>query len=71
MNSFNNNRNTLASLFHTLKNDFHAFISLGISKGTRNDKQQKKTLVANISNAIESIDTNDCGIRIIVLKTKN
>jgi hypothetical protein len=32
--------------------------------------QQKHSLINNISNAIETIDTDDFGIRIIVIKTK-
>jgi hypothetical protein len=53
-----------------IKNDFHAFASLGVTKGARNEKQQKRALISNISNAIENIDTADFGIRVILLKTK-
>jgi hypothetical protein len=70
MSVFNNNKNTFASLLHTLKNDFHAFTSLGVAKGARNERQ-KKALISNISSAINSIDTTDFGIRVIVVKTKD
>jgi hypothetical protein len=53
-----------------IKNDFHAFTSLGVAKGVRNEKQQKRALISNISNAIEKIDTDDFGIRVILVKTK-
>lgn len=70
MSTLNTNKNAFLSSLQHLKNDFHAFTSLGVPKGSRNEKQQKRTLIANISNAIENIDTADFGIRVILLKTK-
>ncbi len=70
MSTFNTNKNSFQSSLQLIKNDFHAFASLGVPKGVRNEKQQKSTLINNISNAIETIDTDDFGIRIIVIKTK-
>lgn len=69
MTNFNNNKNSFQSSISLLKNDFHAFASLGVAKGTRNEKQQKRTLINNISDAVEKIDTADFGIRVILLKT--
>ena len=70
MNTFNTNKNTFQSSVSLIKNDFHAFTSLGVAKGTKSEKQQKRALISNITNAIENIDTDDFGIRIILLKTK-
>ncbi len=70
MSTFNTNKNSFQSSLQLIKNDFHAFASLGVAKGVRNEKQQKRSLMNNISNAIDSIDTADFGIRVILLKTK-
>jgi hypothetical protein len=70
MSTFNTNKNSFLSSIQLVKNDFHAFASLGVAKGSRNEKQQKRTLMNNISNAIDSMDTADFGIRVILLKTK-
>lgn len=69
MSTFNTNKNSFQSSLSLIKNDFHAYTSLGVAKGTRNEKQQKRTFINNITNAIENIDTNDFGIRVILLKT--
>jgi hypothetical protein len=69
MSTFNTNKNNFQSSLQLMKNDFHAFASLGFAKGARNEKQQKRTLINNISNAIENIDTDDFGIRVILVKT--
>ena len=71
MSTFNTNKNSFQSSLQLIKNDFHAYASLGMAKGTRNEKQQKRTLINNITNAIENIDTADFGIRVILLKTKD
>ncbi len=70
MSTFNTNKNSFQSSLQLIKNDFHAFASLGVAKGVRNEKQQKRNLINNISNAIENIDTDDFGIRVILVKTK-
>ena len=70
MSTFNTNKNSFLSSIQLLKNYFHAFASLGVAKGSRNEKQQKRALMTNISNAIDSVDTADFGIRVILLKTK-
>ncbi len=71
MSTFNTNKNSFLSSVQLLKNDFHAFASLGVAKGSRNEKQQKRALMNNISNAIDSVDTADFGIRVILMKTKD
>jgi hypothetical protein len=70
MSAFNTNKNSFLSSVQLLKNDFHAFTTLAIAKGTKAEKQQKRALINNISNAIDSVDTADFGIRVILLKTK-
>ena len=70
MSTFNTNKNSFHSSISLIKNDFHAFTSLGVAKGTKSQKQQKLALLNNITNAIENIDTDDFGIRVILLKTK-
>jgi hypothetical protein len=70
MNTFNTNKNSFHSSISLIKNDFHAFTSLGVAKGTKSEKQQKRALLNNITNAVENIDTDDFGIRVILLKTK-
>jgi hypothetical protein len=70
MSNFNTNKNSFLSATTQLKNDFHAFSSLGIAKGTKTEKQQKRALMNNISNALENIDTDDFGVRVILVKTK-
>jgi hypothetical protein len=70
MSTFNTNKNSFQSSLQLIKNDFHAFASMGVAKGVRNEKQQKRSLLNNISNAIDSIDTDDFGVRVIILKTK-
>jgi hypothetical protein len=70
MSTFNTNKNSFQSSLQLIKNDFHAFASLGVAKGVRNEKQQKRTLMNNITNAIGNIDTDDFGIRVILVKTK-
>ena len=70
MSTFNTNKNTFQSSISLIKNDFHAFTSLGVAKGTKSQKQQKRALLNNITNAIETTDTDDFGIRVIVIKMK-
>lgn len=71
MSTFNTNKNSFLSSVQLLKNDFHAYASLGVAKGSRNEKQQKRSLLNNISNALDNIDTADFGIRVILLKTRD
>ena len=70
MSTFNSNKNAFVAATQSIKSDFYSFMSLGVAKGARNANQQKRSLLSNVSNAIDSIDIADFGIRIIVLKTK-
>lgn len=71
MSSFQINKNIFQSTIKELTSDFHAFSSLGVARGSKASTQQKKALIRNVTNAIESIDTDDFGIRVVVLKTKD
>ena len=67
---FNNSKNTFLSSLQLLKTSFHGYTIGGVPKGTKQSKQQKKTTINQLTNAIEEIDTNDFGIRVIIIKTK-
>lgn len=71
MNGFNTNRNAFTSTIQLLKNDLHAFASLGIPKGSKNAKQQKTALASKVSSLVDTIETEDVGIRILIMKTKD
>ena len=69
MTSFNTSKNTFLSSLQLLKTSFHGYTIGGIPKGTKQSKQQKKSTINQLTNAIEEIDTNDFGIRVIIIKT--
>ena len=69
MTSFNTSKNTFISSLQLLKTSFHGYTIGGIPKGTKQSKQQKKSTINQLTNAIEDIDTNDFGIRVIIIKT--
>ena len=69
MTSFNTSKNTFLSSLQLLKTSFHGYTIGGIPKGTKQSKQQKKSTISQLTNAIEDIDTNDFGIRVIIIKT--
>jgi hypothetical protein len=71
MNPFNTNPNAFSSSIQQIKTSVHAFTVAGIPKGAKNHKQIKRSLINNVTNAIEQIQTDDFGIRIIVIKTKD
>ena len=71
MNNFNTSKNTVISSLQLLKTSFHGYTIGGIPKGTKQSKQQKKSTINQLTNAIEDIDTNDFGIRVIIIKTKD
>ena len=70
MTSFNTSKNTFISSLQLLKSSFYGYTIGGIPKGTKQSKQQKKSTINQLTNAIEEIDTNDFGIRVIIMKTK-
>jgi len=69
MTSFNTSKNTFISSLQLLKSSFHGYTIGGIPKGTKQSKQQKKSTINQLTNAVEDIDTNDFGIRVIIIKT--
>ena len=69
MNTFSSSKSTFQSTIQTLKNSFYSFAAMGVPKGSKNTAMQKKTLKTNISAAIDSIDTEDFGIRVIIVKS--
>ena len=69
MTNFNTSKNTFLSSLQLLKTSFHGYTIGGIPKGTKQSKQQKKSTINQLTNAIEEIDTNDFGIRVIIIKT--
>ena len=71
MSNFNTSKNTFISSLQLLKTSFHGYTIGGIPKGTKQSKQQKKSTINQLTNAIEDIDTNDFGIRVIIIKTKD
>ena len=70
MTSFNTSKNTFLSSLQLLKTSFHGYTIGGIPKGTKQSKQQKKSTINQLTNTIEDIDTNDFGIRVVIIKTK-
>ena len=70
MTAFNPNKNVLSSTVNAIKNETHSFASLGVAKGSRLPRHYKKALMAKIEDAVEGIDTDDFGIRIFIMKTK-
>ena len=71
MNAFNDNKNSFLSSIQSLKTDFHSFIVSALPKSIKTSKQQKKSLINSLSNTIDLIDTNDFGIRIVIIRTKD
>jgi hypothetical protein len=71
MTAFNDNKNALLSSMQLLKSDFHSFIVSAVPKSTKASKQQKRATISFISKTIEAIDTNDFGIRILILRTRD
>ena len=71
MSAFNTNMNAFNSSIQQIKTSAHAFTTAGIPKGAKNHKQLKRSLINNVTNAIEQIETDDFGIRIVIIKTKD
>ncbi len=71
MSAFNTNRNAFLSSIQTLKTDFHAFDVVGVPKGSKTAKQQKRAMIASLRDTLDQIETDDVGIRILIVKTKH
>ena len=70
MTSFNTNINAFNSSIHLMKPSVHAFTISGIAKSAKNQKQLKRSLIKNVTIALENNETDDFGIRVIIIKTK-
>ena len=71
MTAFNDNKNAFLSSMQLLKSDFHSFIVSAVPKSTKTSKQQKRATINFVSKTIDAIDTNDFGIRILILRTRD
>jgi hypothetical protein len=70
MTDFVTNPNQFSSSIHTLKKSFHAYTNSGVPKGTKSQKIKKAALIKIVTKAIEDINTDDFGIRVMVMKVK-
>ena len=64
--------NSFFGLLQTVNTDFHAYTSLGITKGNEhgNDGDDKTILITNVTDTINGIDTSHFGVRVIIIKMK-
>ena len=67
--TFNTNKNIFQSTISHLRNDVHGFQTLYIPKSTKTQKIQKVRLLKSLTETIDEMNTDDFGIKIIVLKT--
>ncbi|MBX3138428.1 hypothetical protein KF707_19530 [Candidatus Obscuribacterales bacterium] len=70
MTTFNKNKNSFKTSFARTQLDFHAYSDLEVTKDTKNPIQEKRTLLNQVKYLVESIDTEDFGIRVIVMKSR-
>lgn len=69
MTTFNKNKNSFKTYFARTQLDFHAYSDLEVPKDTKNPIQQKRTLLNQVKHLVDSIETDDFGIRVIVMKS--
>ena len=67
--TFITNRNAFASMMTKLRTDVHGFSTFAIAKSMKSQKLQKSRLLKSIAETIQEINTEDFGIKIIVMKT--
>ena len=67
--TFNTNKNVFASAISKLRNDVHAFQTFFIPKSTKNQKVQKNSLMKSFADTIAEVNTDDFGIKVIIIKT--
>jgi hypothetical protein len=67
--TFNTNKNVFQSTIFQLRGEVHGFQTFQIPKSTKTQKLQKTRLVKSLTDTIDEMNTDDFGIRIIVLKT--
>jgi hypothetical protein len=70
MSFFNTNKNSFNTTVNTLKTDLHSFASIELPKGTNQQRQRKKSVSDTVSNLINNHETDDFGLRILIIKTK-
>lgn len=70
MTTFNKNKNSFKTSFARTLLDFHAYSDLEVPKDAKNPIQEKRTLLNQVKHLVESIETEDFGIRVIVMKSK-
>ena len=63
------NKNVFASTFSQLRNDVHGFQTFVIPKSTKTQKYQKNRLVKSITDTLDEMNTDDFGIKVIIIKT--
>lgn len=71
MSNFNSNKNSFLSSIQLIKSDFHSFLISGVPKGSKTSRQQKRSLNSSISSAIDEVNSEDFGIRVIIIRTKD
>ena len=67
--TFNPNKNVFLSTISQLRNDVHGFQTFFIPKSTKTQKLQKSRLVKSITETIDDMNTDDFGIKVIIMKT--
>ena len=67
--TFNTNKNVFASSISQLRNDVHGFQTFVIPKSTKTQKFQKNRLIKSFTDTIAEMDTDDFGIKVIIIKT--
>ncbi len=67
--TFNTNKNVFLSTISQIRNDVHGFQTFYIPKSTKTQKRDKVRLVKSISETVDEMNTDDFGIKVIVMKT--
>lgn len=67
--TFITNKNAFSSSISQLRNDVHAFQTFIIPKASKTQKVQKNRLLKSITDTIAEMNTDDFGIKVIIMKT--
>lgn len=68
MSGFNSNRNALAAALNRIKSDTHSFVAVDMPRGSRYGTVDKRKLLRAVETAIDAIDTDDFGTRILIAR---
>ncbi len=68
MSAFTTDKTKFSHALHALNRQFHAFSDAAVRKGTHS-KSDKRALLSTVSAAIDAIDTDDFGVRVLIVKT--